>query len=277
MVAGCRGLGVGLPIGTAFAAYYRSQFLNTTLPGGVLGDVHRGVSHGRDAGDVGLGLRAVGWERAAGQVVLIGLAGVLLLVLPSPVRSSMPTIIAGVAVAGSIARSWCSRAFPATRTRSVARARCTPRPRTSAAVCSPGATGPGSSSPPPSVVAGHTATFLFAARTAGTTASTLRLLPLALLVLLAMAIPTNVGGWGPREGVAAWAFAAAGFAAAQGLATAVVYGVMVFVSVLPGGIVLLVTWIRSARRPDPASDGPRPGARPGRRGLRAWLTGPTPC
>ena len=42
------GLGVGLPLPTAAAAYYRCLFLNLTLPGGVAGDVHRGVSHGRD-------------------------------------------------------------------------------------------------------------------------------------------------------------------------------------------------------------------------------------
>src|SRR3954466_9312774 len=38
-----RGLGVGLPLPHAIAAYYRSQFLNTVLPGGIVGDVHRGV------------------------------------------------------------------------------------------------------------------------------------------------------------------------------------------------------------------------------------------
>ena len=43
-----RGLGVDLPLGTAVAAYYRSLFLNVTLPGGVVGDVHRGISHGRE-------------------------------------------------------------------------------------------------------------------------------------------------------------------------------------------------------------------------------------
>ena len=42
-----RGLGLGLPLHVAIAAYYRSQFLNTTLPGGVLGDVSRAVRHGR--------------------------------------------------------------------------------------------------------------------------------------------------------------------------------------------------------------------------------------
>jgi hypothetical protein len=60
-----------------------------------------------------------------------------------------------------------------------------------------------------------------------------------MLVLLAMTIPLTLGGWGPREGVAAWAFAAAGLSAAQGVATATVYGVLVLVSSLPGVAVLL--------------------------------------
>ena len=63
-------------------------------------------------------------------------------------------------------------------------------------------------------VAGHAVTFLVAARTAGATAPPARLLPLALLVLLAMVLP-SIAGWGPREGVAAWAFGAAGLGAAR--------------------------------------------------------------
>jgi hypothetical protein len=34
-------------------------------PGGVVGNVHRGVSNGLDVRDVGRGMRAVAWERAA--------------------------------------------------------------------------------------------------------------------------------------------------------------------------------------------------------------------
>ena len=78
-----RGLGVGIPLPSAIAAYYRSQFLNTALPGGVLGDVHRGVRHGQDVGDLGRGLRAVAWERTAGQAVQVTLTVCVLLVLPS--------------------------------------------------------------------------------------------------------------------------------------------------------------------------------------------------
>ena len=96
------------------------------------------------------------------------------------------------------------------------------------------------------VVGGHAVTFLIAARTAGTTAPPSRMLPLALLVMLAMVLP-SVGGWGPREGVTAWVFGAAGLGADQGVATAVVYGVMVLVASLPGAAVLVLAWFRRTR------------------------------
>jgi len=82
------------------------------------------------------------------------------------------------------------------------------------------------------------------------------MLPLALLVLLAAALP-NVGGWGPREGVTAWAFAAAGLGASRGVATAVVYGVMVFAASLPGAAVLVTAWARRAW-PAPRPERPLP-------------------
>ena len=91
------------------------------------------------------------------------------------------------------------------------------------------------------VVAGQAVTFLIAARAAGTTAPPSRMVPLALLVLMAGVLP-NVGGWGAREGVTAWAFAAAGLGAARGVAAAVVYGVMVFTATLPGAAVLVAAW-----------------------------------
>jgi len=99
-------------------------------------------------------------------------------------------------------------------------------------------------------LAGHVLTFLVAARAAGAHASPAQLVPLAMVVLLAMGIPANVAGWGPREGVAAWAFAAAGLGAQLGLTIAVVYGVMVLVAGLPGLVVLVVQGGR-VRRPEP--------------------------
>src|SRR6185369_5962800 len=99
-----RGLGAELPLRAAVASYYRSLFLNVALPGGVLGDVHRGVSHGRETSDVGRGLRAVAWERSAGQAVQIVLTVAVLLVLPSPVQAAVPFVgLALVAAAAGVA------------------------------------------------------------------------------------------------------------------------------------------------------------------------------
>ena len=209
-------LGVGVPLGPAVAAYYRSQFLNTTLPGGVLGDVHRAVRHGRDVGDVGGGVRAVVVERLAGQVVLAVLATAALVLLPSPVRASMPFVAALVLAGLASAVAWGAMRAPALPWAGVVLASTV-------------------------AVAGYVATFLVAARSVGATASVATLLPLALLVLVAMAVPANVAGWGPREGMAAWAFGAAGLGADQGVAIAVAYGVLALVASLPGAAVLVAT------------------------------------
>ncbi|WKU02309.1 lysylphosphatidylglycerol synthase transmembrane domain-containing protein [Micromonospora soli] len=235
LVAG--GLGVRLPLAAAVAHCYRAVFLNSTLPGGVLGDVHRAVRHGRDAGDVARGVRAVVWERTAGQVVQLVIAVAVLAALPSPVRPYLPALVAGLAgatlglvlLARAVPRSGASRWARTVRT-AVAdvRAGLLAR-RTWLGVVAASAV----------VVAGHLATFVVAARTAGADAPLARLLPLTLLALLAMGLPMNVGGFGPREGVAAWAFGAAGLTAGQGVAAGTVYGALVLVASLPGAVVLL--------------------------------------
>ena len=239
-----RGLGVELPLSTAVAAYYRSLFLNVTLPGGVVGDVHRGWSHGRDTSDVGRGLRAVAWERSAGQAVQVVLTVAVLLVLPSPVQSVMP-FVALALLAALAGAALMARIRPGAGRSMWARLRNAATRDLRDALLSRRA-GPAIALASALVVAGHTATFLIAARSVGVTAPPSEMLPLALLALQAAALP-NVGGWGPREGVAAWAFAAAGVGASLGVATAVVYGVMVFVASLPGAVVLVAAWVRPAR------------------------------
>jgi len=219
-----RGLGADLPLGTAVAAYYRSLFLNLTLPGGVVGDVHRGFSHG---------LRAVVWERSAGQVVQAVLTVAVLLVLPSPVRGAMPFVALALLAAAAVVLVPAIRMRPAAGRSWYARLRSDVRDGLLARGAWPTVAFASAL-----VVAGHAVTFLIAARTAGVTAPASEVLPLALLVLLAAALP-NVGGWGPREGVSAWAFAAAGLGASLGVATAVAYGVMVLFASLPGAAVLV--------------------------------------
>ncbi|MEU2664811.1 lysylphosphatidylglycerol synthase domain-containing protein [Micromonospora sp. NPDC007220] len=238
------GLGVRLPLPTALAHCYRAVFLNSTLPGGVLGDVHRAVRHGRDVGDVGRGVRAVVWERVAGQVVLAAVAVVVLAAFPSPVRPHLPAVAALLAAAG-LGVVLLARALPTAGPSRWARAA-----RAAVADVRAGLLGRrawlGVLVASTVAVAGHLATFVLAARTAGSTAPLTLLVPLTLLALLAMGVPVNVAGFGPREGVAAWAFGAAGLSAAEGVATATVYGVLVLAASLPGAAVLLV---RRARVP----------------------------
>jgi uncharacterized membrane protein YbhN (UPF0104 family) len=222
-----RDLGLSISMREAVPAYYRSQFLNTVLPGGVLGDLHRGVSHGRAARDTGGGVRAVVWERVAGQTVQVAVTVAVLALLPSPAR--WPWLLVGgwAVAAGAVLVLWVAgvrRHWPAITAASLL------------------------------ALTGHVTTFLVAAWTAGVSARPGQLLPLALLVLVAMAVPANLAGWGPREGMAAWAFGAAGLGTSQGVSTAVVYGVMAFVASLPGVVVLVLSWRRAeppARVPEP--------------------------
>jgi uncharacterized membrane protein YbhN (UPF0104 family) len=238
-----RGLSLPLSFPAAVAAYYRSVFLNLTLPGGVVGDVHRGVSHGRNVRDVGLALRAVGWERTAGQVAQAVITVVVLVALPSPVRPAIPLVVVAL-VAAVIAVVLIRRARPGDGRSWWARIRrmivgdvrdglLTRRAWPAIVLASV------------LVVMGHATTFVIAARTAGATAPLSQLLPLALLAMLAMVLP-SVAGWGPREGATAWAFAAAGLSAELGVATAVVYGIMVLVASLPGVLFLVADWVPRA-------------------------------
>jgi uncharacterized membrane protein YbhN (UPF0104 family) len=239
------GLGIDLPLPVAVAAYYRSLFLNVTLPGGIVGDVHRGVSHGRDVRDIGRALRAVAWERSAGQVVQAVLTVVILVALPSPVRSSMPLVGLALAVAlcGAVL---VAKVRPDGRSAWARLRRAAARDIRDGLLARKAWLGIALASA--LIVIGHTITFLLAARTAGTTAPIFQLLPIAVLAMLAMVLP-SVAGWGPREGVTAWAFGAAGLGVQQGVATAVVYGVMVLVASLPGAVVLVVAWLRATRPP----------------------------
>ena len=195
------------------AAYYRSLFLNVALPGGVLGDVHRGLTQAAHE-DVGHGLRAVAWERSAGQVVQAVLTVAVLLVAPSPVQRLVPCGRARALARGRRRRPRDPRRH---RLRSDLRALLARRAWPAVACASA------------LVVAGHATTFLVAARTAGATAPVGADAAAGAARAAAAALP-NVGGWGPREGVTAWAFAAAGLGASRGVATAVVYGVLVFVA-----------------------------------------------
>ncbi len=227
-----RGLGLSLRFRAALGGCYRAQFLNSVLPAGVLGDVHRAVDHGRRSGDLGRGVRAVVLERVAGQVVVVVLAVVVLLVVPNPVRGLLDGMAGAVAV--SVAVLLGLLAVPRVR-RTLGAVTAGPRAGLLTARTGPAVLGL-------SVVAmaGHLALLEVAAAAVGVHAVPGTLLPLLVLALLSMGLPLTVGGWGPREATTAAAFAAAGLGAGVGLATAVAFGVLALVSTLPGlGVLLL--------------------------------------
>lgn len=220
-------LGQPLDGGAAVAAYYRSTFLNSVLPAGVLGDVERAVGHGRRCGDLGGGVRSVVLDRLGGQVVLVAVGVGVLAFRPSVLSFSAATVWTGAAVVAVVlVAGWVLRA----RLRALA--------DDLRAVLHPG-TGPGVVLASLGALAGYLATFVLAARAVGVTAPLAELLPLLVLALLAMSLPLNVGGWGPREAALAAGFAAVGLSAADGLATAVAYGTLALVACLPGGLVML--------------------------------------
>jgi uncharacterized membrane protein YbhN (UPF0104 family) len=257
VVARALGVDIGLP--GAVCAYYRSLFLNSVLPGGVLGDVHRAVTHGRRAGDVVRGLRAVAWERLWGQVIQAVMTAVVLLTLPSPVRPALPYVLAGVVGVAGCAALVVRRAARRGRSR-LARAAQTVSADLRHALLAPDVW-PQLTLASVLVVAGHTVMFVIAARVAGCTAPLGELVALLVVVQTAAAIPLSIGGWGLREGAAAWAFAAAGLGAAAGVTVSTLYAVLTLAAVAPGAGLLLGDAVRrrrdqgrpgESRRPDPA-------------------------
>jgi len=264
-----RALGVDISLLAAVGAYYRSLFLNSVLPGGVLGDVHRAVVHGRRAGDVARGVRAVAWERLCGQVIQAVVTVVVLLTLPSPVRPALPYVLAGVAVVAGCAALVLRAAARRGRSRltRLARVVATDLRRD---LLVPGVW-PQLTLASVLVVVGHTATFVIAARVAGCTAPLGELIALLMVIQTAAAVPLNIGGWGPREGAAAWAFAAAGLGAATGVTVATLYAVLMLVAVTPGAGLLVRDAVHRRRRPahpdEPGDPDPAPRAMEPVRGL----------
>ncbi|HET6855865.1 MAG TPA: lysylphosphatidylglycerol synthase transmembrane domain-containing protein [Streptomyces sp.] len=247
-----RGLGLRLSLGQAVVDYYRALFLNAALPGGVLGDVYRGARQGRDAGDVRRGLQAVVLERTAGQLVLLAVGGAFLFGRPSPVREYLLSPVVLFAVGGAAVAVGVVAFVPSRGNAVIARSR--RAVRSALAEVRLGLLGrriwPGVLLASCVALTGYLGVFLLAARAAGTMTPVVELVPVMLMVLLAMALPLSIGGWGPREGVSAWGFGAAGLGAGQGLTVAVMYGVLTLAASLPGVVVLLAEFF--TRRDVPA-------------------------
>jgi uncharacterized membrane protein YbhN (UPF0104 family) len=229
-------LDVGVPIPAAFRAVYRAQFLNVTLPSGMVGEVDRALWHGHSSRAMARGIRSVVWDRFTGQVVIFGLVLLTLPALDPTVRTWMLWLLAGTAVAVMTAASIRTKYTRAlwTEVKSVPCARHVwPRVLVLSVLSA----------------AGHVTLFTVAARAVGVDAPTVALVPVGLVIQQVAAIPLTVAGWGPREGATALIFAASGLGAERGLEVSVAYGVLTIVGALPGVLTL------RRRRVPPADSG----------------------
>ena len=222
-------LGIDLPLGAAIREYYLATFLNQVLPGGGLGDVSRAWRHARGARRPGSAVRAVILERVSGQLIMTAAAAGSAVRLScelgaarrlgwpggAPLSGAALAAAAIVAVTAAAAGLAAGRAAfrrisadsLAGRTWRDARAallsrRALPVQAASSAL----------------IVASYLATFVLGARAVGVGTPLPTLLPLVAPVLVAMLPPISVAGWGVREGAAAALWAAAGLAAADGVA-----------------------------------------------------------
>ncbi len=240
-------LGIPIPVLRALREYYLAQFVNQSLPGGVVGDAGRAVRSREQAG-LAVAAQAVVFERLAGQ---IGLLAVFLVVLPLsfllPASFTWPawllnTVLISLSVLAMFAlfvalmmrrsqqkdhavRRFFSRLVKALAAREVV---------VWQVILSLG-----------TALLNITA-FALCALALGVSLPLLAVAALVPIILVSMLLPLTIGGWGVREGAAALLFPVAGATAAQGLATSVAFGLVIAVAVLPG---LAVTWLAGRGQP----------------------------
>jgi uncharacterized membrane protein YbhN (UPF0104 family) len=239
-------LGVELRWSTAVGRYYQSQFLNTVLPGGIVGDVHRAVGHGQRAESIKQTARSVAIERIAGQVVQLALALIVLAwfgtefegYLLAALAIGLGTIVVVLLV--TTVASVRARRVLLHEVRELRAGLGSVRVSVQVAIASV------------IVIACHVATLSIATAAVGQSVPPLRMLPLACVILIGASIPLNVGGWGPREGIAGWAFALAGFGASAGVAASTLFGALAIISFAPGAILTAVSAVRRRKAKDAA-------------------------
>lgn len=240
-------LGLALPMVVAVREYYLATFLNQILPGGVLGDVNRAWRHSLDSGAHLASIHAVMIERLSGQLVMIAVALCLgtwlawhqvgMLKVVADLGGVALLLIAGVIAALSLAiRLWAgARGYAHALHRDIRKALLA-WPSVGVQVLSSAG-----------VVASYLAVFLLLALGAGywsSASAVMTLVSLSSILLLVMAIPVTVAGWGIREGTAALLWPLAGLPAEQGVALSIGYGLAVLISSLPG-----IVFVVSGRRP----------------------------
>ncbi|ROO30457.1 hypothetical protein SAOR_01155 [Salinisphaera orenii MK-B5] len=235
------GIGLDLRLPVAVREYYLATFLNQILPGGVLGDATRAWRHARHNDNRGA-VHAVLIERLSGQLAMLLIAALAVLQargLRQGVARAFEQIDPWAATGGFIllAGGGLLTAFLVRGSRRMAihllslidslgrgllGRRMVALQLASSLL----------------VAASYVGVFVLCAQALGLDRGAQSLWMLAPPVLLAMAIPLSVAGWGLREGAAAVIWSLAGLPAQEGVAISITYGLIVLVSSLPGLVVL---------------------------------------
>lgn len=249
-----RRLGLPLSRRAALADYYLAVFLNQCLPAGVLGDVTRAWRHGRTVGQPGVAAQAVILERVAGQMAfaLLALASLPLApALAAPLgRHPMALLVVaagvflGLGLIGYYVRRRPDGAIPRAL---LARYAWLVQLATSLLV-----------------VGTYVAVYVLTAYGLGVDRPLGELIPLIPPVLLAMAVPVSIAGWGVREGAAAAVWTLAGLPPSEGVAVSLAYGVVNLVTALPGLGVIGAGWTRHWRDGASPGEAPAPSVRSNR-------------
>ncbi len=208
---------------------YEATFLNMVLPGGVAGDAVRALRHPTEQGArLRIGATVVALERLLGTLVTVLGAAFALLVGG---RTPLATTLAFLGGAVLVAILW-----PGLR-----------RLQARALLRALGAS---------VLMWGSLMTlFVYAGTTSVPGLTVAEAVPLGAVCLAAMAIPLNVGGWGPRESVTAIAAMVWGLPMVDGVTAAATYGVLALVGAVPGGVLVLVDAARQPARRRPGSSG----------------------
>ena len=228
-------LGLRLPFAEAVREYYLAMFINQVCPGGIVGDLSRALRHARTT-ETGPAIRAVILERLSGQMVMICVALAAVMALPDDVLGAVPfgwvflflLSLITVVVMTLVRRHASDNGTLFDKVLRDTRVAVFSRDAFPVQLISSCA-----------IVATYLAVFGVAAQAIGSDTPLSILVPLIPIVLLAMLLPISIAGWGVREGVAAVLWAAAGLSAVEGAAISAAYGLVIFISSLPGAGVLL--------------------------------------
>ncbi|WP_227420334.1 lysylphosphatidylglycerol synthase transmembrane domain-containing protein [Roseitranquillus sediminis] len=224
-------LGQRIGVMRAVSEYYLAQFVNQTLPGGVLGDAGRAVRARHEAGLARAG-QAVVLERLAGQAALFA---VMIVAVATTVAVggglSWPGSaghVALAAVGAVLALALVAAVFgripgpPANLSRLAGHALLAHGVWPRQLALSAG------------TVACNLAAFAFCAEATGTNLSFAAATAVVPLILATMLLPVSIGGWGLREGATAALWPLVGATPAAGIAASVAFGLTLVAASLPG-------------------------------------------